>query len=65
MTYFSLKAPPTPVPLVEMLTVASSKPHEDAAARLAPSDSSGNTIELANLILAIDWYGCDAASSYA
>ena len=53
-THFSLRAPPTPAPLLEMLRVASSKLHEAAAAaRPEPSDSSGSTIALENFIVAM------------
>jgi hypothetical protein len=52
-THFSLRAPPTPAPLLEMLRVASSKLHEAAAARPEPSDSSGRTIVVENFMVVV------------
>jgi hypothetical protein len=52
-THFSLRAPPTPAPLLEMLRVASSKLHEAAAARPEPSDSSGRTTVVENFMVVV------------
>ena len=52
-THFSLRAPPTPAPLLAMLRVASSKLHEAAAARPEPSDSSGRTIAVENFMVVV------------
>jgi hypothetical protein len=52
-THFSLRAPPTPAPLLAMLRVASSKLHEAAAARPEPRDSSGRTIAVENFMFVV------------
>jgi len=62
MAHLSLKPPPTPAPLPEMLTVASSNPHDEAEASPAPSDSA-DTIALVNFILAIALLCLDNKSS--
>lgn len=51
--HFSLRAPPTPAPLLAMLRVASSKLHEAAAARPEPSDNNGRTIALENFMVVV------------
>lgn len=51
--HFSLRAPPTPAPLLAMLRVASSKFHEAAAARPEPSDNNGRTIALENFMVVV------------
>lgn len=53
VTHFSLKPPPTPVPLPETLTVASWKVHDAAASTLVLSDNRGSTTAWANLISAV------------
>lgn len=57
-THFSLRAPPTPAPLLAMLRVASSKLHEAAAARPEPSDSSGRTIAVENFMVVVLSLSC-------